>query len=137
MRFKALAVIEVGSMAFSVVVGIAMAASGYGYWSLVWSTLAAEVASLILTWSISQWRPRFPTRGSGVVPLVTFGAHKTAGDLVMSVARGADNLLIGRFFGSAALGLYSRAGALLVRPLEQLLIPDRKSTRLNSSHGYI
>ena len=123
MRFKALAVIEVGSMAFSVVVGIAMAASGYGYWSLVWSTLAAEVASLILTWSISQWRPRFPTRGSGVGPLVTFGAHKTAGDLVMSVARGADNLLIGRFFGSAALGLYSRAGALLVRPLEQLLIP--------------
>src|ERR1043165_331068 len=86
MRFKALAVIEVGSMAFSVVVGIAMAASGYGYWSLVWSTLAAEVASLILTWSISQWRPRFPTRGSGVGPLVTVVAHKTPGDLRMCAA---------------------------------------------------
>jgi len=38
-------------------------------------------------------------------------------------ARGSDNLLIGRSYGSAALGLYSRASALLIAPLEQFLYP--------------
>ena len=40
-----------------------------------------------------------------------------------SLARGADNLLIGRFFGAAAVGLYTRGSILLLRPLEQLMIP--------------
>ncbi len=34
-----------------------------------------------------------------------------------------DNVLIGRFFGPASLGLYSRASALLMRPIEQFLGP--------------
>jgi O-antigen/teichoic acid export membrane protein len=123
MRFKALALIEVGSIAFSVSVGVILAILGCGYWSLVWSILSTEVAGLFLTWSISRWRPQLPTRGSGVGPLVSFGAHRTAGDFILFLARSSDNLLIGRFYGAAAVGLYSRAGALLVRPLEQFLGP--------------
>src|SRR5207245_2322528 len=123
MRFKALAFIEVGSVAFSVVVGVTLAVLGCGYWSLVWSILSTEVAGLFLTWSISRWRPQLPTRDSGVGPLVSFGAHRTAGDFILFLARSSDNLLIGRFYGAAAVGLYSRASALLVRPLEQFLSP--------------
>src|SRR5438132_13726286 len=73
MRFKALAFIEVGSVAFSVVVGVTLAVLGCGYWSLVWSILSTEVAGLFLTWSISRWRPQLPSRDSGVAPLVRFG----------------------------------------------------------------
>jgi PST family polysaccharide transporter len=76
-----------------------------------------------MTWSVSRWRPQLPTRRSGIRPLVSFGAHRTAGDLVLSLARGCDNLLIGRFYGAAAVGLYSRASVLLIRPLEQFLGP--------------
>jgi O-antigen/teichoic acid export membrane protein len=123
MRFKALALIEVGSMAVSVLVGVLMALLGYRYWSLVGSSLAMEVVALLLTWSVSRWRPQLPTRHSGIGPLVSFGAHRTAGDFILSLARGTDNLLIGRFYGSAAVGLYSRASALLIRPLEQFLSP--------------
>ena len=123
MRFKALAVIEVGSMIISVVIGIVMALTGYGYWSLVGSALSLEIASLVLTWSLSRWRPDLPSRNSGVGPMVSFGAHRTAGDFILSLARGSDNLLIGRGYGSAAVGLYSRGSALLIRPLEQFLGP--------------
>ena len=123
MRFKALTLIEVTSMAFGVLVGVTLAARAYGYWSLVWSILSTEAAGLVLTWSISRWRPQLPTRRSGVGPLVKFGAHQTGASLVFSIARGTDNLLIGRFFGSTALGLYSRASVLLVRPLEHFLGP--------------
>jgi PST family polysaccharide transporter len=38
-------------------------------------------------------------------------------------SRGADSLLIGRFFGAAAIGLYSRGSILLMRPVQQFIIP--------------
>jgi PST family polysaccharide transporter len=123
MRFKALALIEVGSMMVGVLVGIVMALLGYRYWSLVGSSLSMETTGLLLTWSVSRWRPQLPSRRSGIGPLVSFGAHRTAGDFILSLARGSDNLLIGRFYGAASVGLYSRASALLMGPLEQFLSP--------------
>jgi O-antigen/teichoic acid export membrane protein len=123
MRFKALALIEVGSMAVGVLVGIIMALSGYRYWSLVVSSVSMEIAGLLLTWSVSHWRPQSPKRRTGIRPLVSFGAHRTVADFISSLARVSDNLLIGRFYGAASVGLYSRASALVIRPLEQFLGP--------------
>jgi PST family polysaccharide transporter len=123
MRFKALALIEVSSMTVGVLIGVIMALIGCGYWSLVGSSLSAETSGLVLTWLVSRWRPQLPVRRSGIGPLVSFGAHRTAGDFILTVARGSDNLLIGRFYGAAAVGLYSRASALFIKPLEQFLGP--------------
>jgi O-antigen/teichoic acid export membrane protein len=123
MRFKELALIEVSSMTVGVLIGVIMALTGCGYWSLVGSSLSMETSGLVLTWSVSRWRPQLPVRRSGVGPLVSFGAHRTAGDFLLTVARGSDNLLIGRFYGAAAVGLYSRASALFIKPLEQFLGP--------------
>jgi PST family polysaccharide transporter len=43
--------------------------------------------------------------------------------VVYAIARGADSILIGRVFGTEALGIYSRATTLLTRPLERLMSP--------------
>src|SRR2546430_2440270 len=43
MRFKALALIEVGSMACGVFVGVVMAALGYGYWGFLCSSLSMGI----------------------------------------------------------------------------------------------
>jgi PST family polysaccharide transporter len=123
MRFKAIAFIEIGCMAVGIVVGISLALLRYGYWSLVGSALSMEATGLLLTWSVSQWRPRLPSRRSGIRPLLGFGTHLTLSSLVFYLARGMDNVLIGRFYGPASVGLYSRASALLMRPIEQFLGP--------------
>jgi O-antigen/teichoic acid export membrane protein len=123
LRFGSIAVIDVGSMAVGISIGIIMALMHCGAWSLVGLSLGTEVGSFILTGAISRWRPDWPSRGSGVRPLLTFGAHQTAASLIFSVARGCDMLLIGRFYGAAAVGLYSRGAALVIRPLEQFLLP--------------
>ena len=123
MRFKAIALIEVGSMATGVCVGVVMALLHYRYWSLVGLSLATEIGAFLLTGLVSRWKPQLPTRGSGIGPLVAFGAHQTAGSFIFSLARGCDNLLIGRFYGASALGLYSRGAALVTRPMEQFLLP--------------
>ena len=123
MRFKAIALIQVSSMAAGILTGIGMALLKCGSWSLVGMQLATPMLALILTWSASRWRPQLPTRRSGTRSLLSFGANLTASSFLWSLARGSDSLLIGRFFGSAPLGLYTRAAALLNRPLEQAMGP--------------
>jgi O-antigen/teichoic acid export membrane protein len=123
LRFSSTAVIDVGSMAVGVSIGIIMALMHFGVWSLVGLSLGTEIGSFILTGSLSRWRPDWPSKDSGVRPLLAFGAHQSAGNFIFSLARGCDNLLIGRFYGPAAVGLYSRGAALVIRPLEQFLLP--------------
>lgn len=119
MRFKVIAWVQVASMAAGVLVGIVMALLNYGFWSLVGLNLTTTVAWCLLTWSASRWRPQFPNRGNQTGPLLSFGTNIAAGQFMYSIARGTDGLLIGRFFGADAIGLYSRASVLLTRPLEQ------------------
>jgi PST family polysaccharide transporter len=123
MRFKALALIQVSSLMAGVAIGIGMASSGCGYWSLVGFQLTTSLSTFVLAWSTSRWRPQWPTRFSGTRPLLSFGANLTASTLIWSLARGADSLLVGKVFGPASVGLYSRAGALLMRPMEQFISP--------------
>jgi len=123
MRFRAIAIIEILSLLAGIITGASMALLHFGYWSLVGMQLCIAASALVLTWGISQWRPSLPRRGTGVAPLLKFGAHLTASDLVGRLAARADGLLIGRYFGAAPLGLYSRANILLARPLEQILSP--------------
>ena len=123
MRFRAIALIEVGSMLVSVAIGVGLAWLKYGYWSLVWFQLSLPLVALFLTWSAHGWRPQLPTRGNGTGSFLRFGANLTASSFIYSIAGGADSLLIGRYSGLDSVGLYSRGGALLRRPLEQLLSP--------------
>jgi len=123
MRFRAIAIIEVASMGAGIVTGCSLALFGLAYWSLVGQQLCVAATGLALTWWTSGWRPTKPKRHSGVAPLLSFGAQLTVSDLVGRLATASDSILIGRFFGAGPLGLYSRAGVLLARPLEQLLTP--------------
>jgi len=123
MRFRVIAVIEILSMLAGYLIAIGMALSGCSYWALVGANVAQIAIKLVLVWSISRWRPRLPSRNTQTWPLLSFGANITAGSLMYQFARGADNLLIGRFFGAAAVGLYSRAFILVMRPLENMIVP--------------
>jgi O-antigen/teichoic acid export membrane protein/glycosyltransferase involved in cell wall biosynthesis len=123
MCFKAMAIIQVGSALAGVLVGVGMAWFNYGYWSLVWMNVTTSFVTLLLTWSASSWRPQFFKTHSGTRSLLYFGANLTAGTFIYSLARGLDGLMIGRFCGAVPLGLYSRASALLARPLDQFIAP--------------
>lgn len=123
MRFTALAGIQIASTTAGLTVGVGLAWWDHGYWALVWLQLATAASALALTWLVSGWRPQLPVRASGTRPLVAFGASLTASSLVYSLAAAADSLLLGRFHGAGPVGLYTRAAALLRRPVDQLLAP--------------
>lgn len=123
MRFKAIALIDIGSMVVSLITGISMALLGCGYWSLVGMSIASEGIGAILTWSASVWRPQFVRWGVGTKRLVGFGANLTGAGLFYAVSRSVDTLLLGRRYGAVSVGFYSRATALMMRPLDLLLSP--------------
>jgi O-antigen/teichoic acid export membrane protein len=121
MRFQAIAVIQISATGAGALVGVLMAWTKCGYWSLVGMQLATPLVMLVLTWSFSHWRPQLPKRDGATRSMLHFGAHLTASSFLWSLARGSDSLLIGRVYGPAPLGLYSRAAVLLMRPIEQAI----------------
>jgi O-antigen/teichoic acid export membrane protein len=123
MRFPLVSGLDLGCTAAGFLVGVLMALTGWGYWALVGTTLATPALRTAGVWAISGWRPQRPVAQSGTRPLVRFGADLTLVGVVYAVTRSFDSVLIGRFIGSDAVGLYSRATALLTRPLERLISP--------------
>lgn len=123
MRFKVIAVIQVVSLLAGILTGIGMAWMNCGYWSLVGMTLGTSIVALLMAWYASSWRPQFFTRRSGTRSLLHFGANLSAATFLNLLSRGMDSLLIGRFYGAVSVGLYTRATAMLFRPLQQFMTP--------------
>ena len=123
MRFGAIAVIQTIAMAMGVVVATLMAWLGCGYWSLVGMQVAPPLLTFVLTWTTSRWRPHLPQRGHGMGELLGFGANLTASSFLWSLAKGSDAMLIGKVYGAASLGLYTRAASLFQRPVELFIDP--------------
>jgi O-antigen/teichoic acid export membrane protein len=120
MEFRTLALIETGSAAVAGGLGIAMALMGFGVWSLVAHSLAGSAITTAWMWITSPWKPGVHFRRRKLEDLLGFSSNLLGYEIFNYWIRNADNLLIGRVVGSAALGIYSRAYALLLMPSAQI-----------------
>jgi polysaccharide transporter, PST family len=96
------------------------------YWALYAGTLTSAILPTLCYWANSRWRPGLPRKVEGVGALLNFGAGITGFNFANFFARNLDNILIGRFWGNAELGLYDRAYKLLLFPLSQITNPLSK-----------
>lgn len=92
-------------------------------WALVAGTLSSAVLGAILVWLWVPWRPGLPGWAPGSAALFGFGAGVTGFNLANFFSRNLDSVLIGRVWGSAALGFYDRAYKLLLFPLNHVAQP--------------
>ena len=111
-------------------VAIALALSGFGYWSLIWGTLAGAALTVPAYWLVMPWRPHWRFDRKAARLLLPFGGHVVAIDLLGALIRNLDYLLVGRLLGAATLGVYTlafRIPDLLIRNLAtmfgQVLLP--------------
>ena len=123
LRFVLLVVVDIASLAAGLAVGIASALSGFGYWSLVFSQIAATVTASLIVVLTSSWRPSVPGRDADVGPMLKFGGQLTASKVVIYLNSSIDNMMIGVALGERPLGIYDRAWRLAVQPLIQLCAP--------------
>jgi O-antigen/teichoic acid export membrane protein len=120
MRFTALSVIDIVSLLAGILVGIGMALHGYGYWALVATTTLTPLVYTVCTWLTTAWVPGRPHKRSGVRSMMRFGGTLTLNGLVMYMATNFEKILLGRFWGADAIGIYGRAYQLVNVPNDNL-----------------
>jgi O-antigen/teichoic acid export membrane protein len=79
--------------------------------------------STLLLWLLSPWRPRFLFSLTSLRDLGAFGGSIFGQRLLYYVTRTADNMLIGRFLGPAAVGAYALSYNVMLIPLSRLSVP--------------
>ncbi|AXJ01718.1 polysaccharide transporter, PST family [Cyclonatronum proteinivorum] len=123
LRFGPKAAAEAGGMALKLIVAVILALYGFGYWALVWATLAGLVMASLVVIRYAPLRIGLPRRGAGTLSFVRFGANVTLFNFANYFHRNLDNLLIGRISGAEALGHYSQAYALVMYPVSAIRAP--------------
>jgi PST family polysaccharide transporter len=118
MRFTALSVISVISLAVGSAIAVGGAKAGYGYWALVTMTVAPPLIATIGFWLTTGWVPGMPHRRVGIRSMMHFGGTVTFTGLLVYIAYNAEKVMIGRFWGADAIGLYGRAYQLVNIPTE-------------------
>ncbi len=88
---------------------IIFAVLGFGAWSLIWGYLCGTLISALAYWVITPWRPAFLFDRVMARELLRYGVKIIGVDIVAIFLINIDYLLVGRYMGAAALGVYSIA----------------------------
>jgi len=123
LAFRSLQIRQIVATLAGAVTGITLAALGTGAWAIIGMTLAVEATSAIVLWGASPWRPQLIYSLASLLDTGRFGIKLFAASILSYLSLNGDNLLIGRFIGSVALGTYSLAYNLMSIPMSMLATP--------------
>ena len=90
-------------------VGIWMASSGYGVWSIVTQQLINLGINTLLLWVLSHWRPQLIYSWKSFYELFGFGSKLLVSGLIDTIYRNIYLIVIGKVFSASDLGYYTRA----------------------------
>jgi len=117
LRFRLFVAIDVGSYILGYAcVGVLLAWQGYGVWALVVANLSQSALRTIAMQAVTRhpMRPSLDPKASR--DLLSFGLGHSLAQIGLVFSQQADNLVVGRWLGPAALGVYGRAYNLMVMP---------------------
>jgi O-antigen/teichoic acid export membrane protein len=95
-------------------------------WALIAQQIAEAIVSTTLLWAFSPWRPKFRFSGPSLRALGGFSAPLVGHRLLYYFHRNADNILIGRYAGAAALGAYTLAYNIMLFPFTRIAGPVQR-----------
>ncbi|GIK97010.1 MAG: lipopolysaccharide biosynthesis protein [Alphaproteobacteria bacterium] len=130
MRFARIAAIQLVATAVNAGISILLAATGHGFMSLAWASLAGVATTSLLAFATSPHtfllRPAIKEWRS----VLSFGSYASGNALVAEVWQSAPDLIMGRMLDFEAVGLYSRAkgvlaifGKLIFEGMQPVLLP--------------
>lgn len=118
-KFKFPILVKVGAISYLLGIGltsIVLAILGFGFWSLI----LGQFASLVIGTSSKMYfeRPSFSFSFPKKIvnEILFYGSGHTLGTIFNYFAENADNIVVGKYLGTIALGIYSKAFQLLAIP---------------------
>jgi teichuronic acid exporter len=121
LQYRRGAMVEIGAGVIYAVMSIAMAWCGFGLWSLVWTPWVASTWTLLASHVMARYRPGLSFDRESLRRLLGFGGALTLKNVFVHLARHSDNLVVAKFLGESATGLYTRAFSLSTLPQTRLV----------------
>lgn len=90
-------------------IGIAMAYMGYGVWSLVGQQISAQLLITIFFWVFNKWFPKLEFSWISFKEMWSFGWKLLVSSLIDTTWKEIYQVVVGKFYSPATLGLYTRA----------------------------
>jgi PST family polysaccharide transporter/lipopolysaccharide exporter len=90
------------------------------YWAIFAGSVAGILAAAIATYFLNSHRPRFDFSFSKLKPLIPYSQWVFGQGLINRLSQTIENVLIGRFADTTAIGLYGKAKTLATAPTSPL-----------------
>lgn len=90
-------------------IGMAMAYMGYGVWALVAQQISNQLLSTIFFWIYNKWIPKLFFSWVSFKEMWAFGSKLLASGLIDTAWKEVYQVVIGKCYSPATLGLYTRA----------------------------
>ncbi len=102
------------------VVGVTLAAVGFGVWSLVVQEISKTMLRTACLWFLKSWRPALMFSLKSLREMFSFGSRLLASGLLNQIFENIYLLVIGKLFSANALGFFIRAKTFGELPSETL-----------------
>ena len=109
MQIKQIAQCGMTATLSSSIMGVVLAALGFGYWALATQYLMYIAVNTLLLWYFSPWRPTLKVTFEPIRRLFPFSVRIMISAILTQVNANVMNLLLGRFYGEANTGHYNQA----------------------------
>jgi O-antigen/teichoic acid export membrane protein len=137
MQFKQLTIIRLVSYTVGYgAVGIVLAAIGWGVWALVFAQLGQALINSAIFLLLKREVIGLTLQKKELKQLLNFGTGLSLAKIANYAARQIDNLVVGRWLGAEALGIYGRAYQFMMTPtnlfgsiMNQVLFPAMASVQ--------
>jgi lipopolysaccharide exporter len=110
--------------------GVPLAFSGKGVWSLVIAQLVQSLIYLIIVYWSAKHPIAFCFRDKNKV--TRFGINMLGANIANWIIASLDSVLLGKFFGSEVLGLYNRSMTLAFTPVN-IVVSSSQSVIFSAS----
>lgn len=112
MRFDLLTKARIISSVTSGIIGVSMAFTGFGVWSLVVQTILGRIITTGYYWFVSDWKPKLLFRIRALKELWSYSLNLFISSVIDTAYGQLDSLVIAKLFSARELGLFSKARAL-------------------------
>lgn len=119
-RFKELGIIQVSVNIIVGLISVMLAFLGFSYYALVWQAILRSFFMFILFYRISGLKFKLIFNMTPIKSVFDFSLYQFLFNFINYFSRNLDDLLIGKFLGSTALGYYDRAYKLMRYPIQNL-----------------
>ncbi|ADQ79115.1 polysaccharide biosynthesis protein [Paludibacter propionicigenes WB4] len=120
LQFKKIGIISVVVQLFSGSLAIVLAHKGFSYYAIVFKSIFDGFVTFIIYYFLSPVKIVLKININSIRKILRFSLFQFMFNFINYFSRNADNLLIGKYFSSTALGYYDKSYRLMTMPVANL-----------------